>query len=358
MPSVWIDFDELKIKCSMPEVLEVFGIAHQFQNRNGTLAGACPLPQHEHGPMPNKEQFKINCKDGVWVWHCFGDCSCGGSVITFVQKMTGYSMAHTRLWFHQHFGERLTAKKPKRPRRSSGGGAKKETREVIQQDCPSRVSDIESTANVADAPPPLKPLSFFLNLDPDVPYLEERGVTSAIVERFQIGLCRRGIFDGYVAIPLFTWPQAPDTNPVAYMGRWPGQDFDDADGRPRYKVPDDFPVSRIVYGLGPALKSTSDTMPLIVVEGPFKVYHLVEAGFESAVSTLTSSVSDEQAEILAETGRRIVLLFDGNEAGYEGMRRGAGRLVTKSYVRVVKLPEGTEPDDLNSRQLNELLHFV
>ncbi len=43
----------------------------------------------------------------------------------------------------------------------------------------------------------------------------------------------------------------------------------------RYKFPADFPRNRVIYGLTEALEET-DGRPLIVVEGPFKVFHLFQ----------------------------------------------------------------------------------
>jgi DNA primase len=94
---------------------------------------------------------------------------------------------------------------------------------------------------------------------------------------------------------------------------------------------------------------------LIVVEGPFKVYHLAQAGFPAAVAILGSSMSDEQAAMLTETGRRVLLMFDGDEAGQEGMRTAAGKLITRTFVRVVKLPTDVQPDQLDPEQLGRLL---
>ena len=203
----------------------------------------------------------------------------------------------------------------------------------------------------------MKPLGFTLKLDSSVPYLAERGLTPDTVAQYGLGLCKRGSLKGYVAIPVYGYGYAEGANPLCYIGRWPGDDYDESDGRPRNKVPKGVEISRLVYGLPQAL-TTDPALPLIVVEGPFKVYYLVQNGFPSAVSTLTSSVSEQQAEILAATGRKIVLFFDGNEAGYEGMRRAAGRLITRSYVRAVKLPSGREPDDLSVTELHRLLDSI
>ena len=53
------------------------------------------------------------------------------------------------------------------------------------------------------------------------------------------------------------------------------------------------------------------------------VYHLFQAGFPNTVAIFGSALSDEQAEILIATGRPIILLFDGDDAGRSGMESAA-----------------------------------
>ena len=345
----YISFAEVKEKIPIPEVLAKLGVADAFARQGDVLAGVCPLPSHQHGPSPNEEQFKINRKKGVWLWHCFGDCQKGGDVIELVKEMTGFDHAHVRFWFAEHFGDRLTLIKP----RSSKNASKKATsgKQSKPKESPSPK---ETASDPSEEPAPLKRLRFQLNLDPSVPYLRDRGLSDKTIERYGLGLCRRGVLKDYVAIPVHDYPRPEGNEPVAYLGRWPGDDHDGSGGRPRYKWPDGFPKSRVVYGLHEALTDTNGK-PLVVVEGPFKVFHLVQSGFPNAVAVFGSSLSDVQAAILAETSRPIVLMFDGNEAGQAGMRIAAGKLITRAFVRVVKLPDGREPDDLVA---DELRHWL
>ena len=55
----------------------------------------------------------------------------------------------------------------------------------------------------------------------------------------------------------------------------------------------------MVYGLNEAIEDTADGDPLVVVEGPFGVWHLVGLGYGGVVAVCGSSLSDEQAELLA-----------------------------------------------------------
>ena len=85
------------------------------------------------------------------------------------------------------------------------------------------------------------------------------------------------------------------------------------------------------------------------------MYHLAQNGFENSVATLGASLSDEQAAILAGTGRRLILMYDGEEAGQKGARRAAAKLITQAFVRAVKLAPGTEPDSLSAEELRSII---
>lgn len=362
MSTVWIDYEEVKQKVSMKDALEVFGIADQFQQRGRQLVSQCPLPCHTHGPRPNREQFKISRKDDRDCWYCFGDCKRGGSVVDFVQAMTGYSLAHTRLWFFENFGDRLTSQKPKEQAEAPQPPSepKKETAHDETGWTSESPQALSRPVNIPTPNPsvkPLKPLRFRLNLDSTAAYLRDRGLTDDTIAHFGCGLASKGILAGYVCFPIYRWPrQEVDENPVGYVGRLPSETFDDE--HPRYKLPTGFNVSACVQGLAEAIDATPDGTPLVVVEGAFKTAWLYQHGISSAVSTLTSNVSDEQARLLVSTGRPIVLFFDGHADAREAMQRAATKLYERTYVRIARLPEGREPDDLSGDELLAALPFL
>jgi DNA primase len=109
-----------------------------------------------------------------------------------------------------------------------------------------------------------------------------------------------------------------------------------------------------VYGLSEALDGT-EGQPLIVVEGPFKVYHLVQMGFSNTVAIFGSSLSDEQAALLVATRRPVILLFDGDDAGRKGEAAAVELLSKKTLVRALTMPVGIEPDQISREQLVFLL---
>jgi DNA primase len=348
----YVSFAEVKVKVSILDALEVLGLAGGFQPKGQTLVGVCPLPSHKHGPRPNPAQFKINCKDGTWLWHCFGDCQRGGDVIELVKAITGYDNAHVRFWFAEHFRQRLDGHQQNGADDGQQTIEKDTARETPREEVPQAAP--RTPSNLSDVAAPFKSLRFRLNLDPAVPYLHERGLTQETIARYGLGLCRRGVLKGYVAIPVYGFPRAPGDNPVAYLGRWPGEDFDEAGGRPRYKWPDGFAKSRVVYGLAEALDGTQG-QPLVVVEGPFKAYQLHQAGITTAVAIFGSSLSHDQAELLIKVGRPILLLLDDDEAGRAGAEAAVIPLVEHTFVRSAYLPATFGP---NHPIIQELLSLI
>lgn len=72
-----------------------------------------------------------------------------------------------------------------------------------------------------------------------------------------------------------------------------------------------------------------------------------------------TSMGDEQEKLNVETvgGRgKAALMFDSDGAGSSGSRDALTRLVSRIYVKLVKLSEeGLQPDDLSKEKIKKLL---
>lgn len=350
----YMRFAEAKKEISIMDVLQVVGLADRFRREGKTWTGVCPLPDHKHGPSPNPEQFKISTRGQESVFYCFGDCQRGGDVIEFVKLMTGLDNQHVRFWFAQHFADRLNLKRgggEKRRARASPASTKK-AGEVVQT--PQPADGKSNNSKVSNDEPEYKPIRFRLRVDPSAPYLKQRGLTDETITRYGLGVAQRGMLTGYVAIPVWDYPKGEF--PYGYLGRWAGEDFDEAAGRPRYKWPPNFPKQRFLFGLNEALDDTVG-QPIIVVEGVFGALHCVQNGFPCTVAAFGSSLSDEQAELLIGTDRQIILMFDGGQPGRRGMRKAVLKLAPRTFVRAVRLKSGQQPDQVPTDKLQTLLAF-
>ena len=109
---------------------------------------------------------------------------------------------------------------------------------------------------------------------------------------------------------------------------------------------------RQLFGIDVARKEAMKTGRFVVVEGYTDVLALHQAGIREAVAIMGTALTQEQLAELAKVGdsnRRgtVFLALDADRAGREAMLRAA-RLAEDRGVdlRVVDMPEGTDPADL------------
>ncbi len=362
--TVQVDFQVVKQVVTIPDVLRELDLIDQFTVRDHSASGVCPIPTHSHNPVrPNPQQFKADDKKGTWLWKCFSpECGLGGDVIELVKQVTGLDNQHVRLWFWDRFQSRLSGHvsgKPKKRTKPKKSDTKKAGECGLGQK-EGHSPTPNATEIVSDEPAVLKPLRWQYQLDVECPYLlEDRKLKPETIGRFEIGLCTRAktYLTGYIAIPIFVPGQADNENPVSYVGRFAGEKEEWTEDVPRYKFWSEFPRNAVVYNLRDAVRDSSDDAPLVIVEGPFKCFWLYQKlGLTNAVATFGASLSDEQATLLAETGRPLALMWDGNAR--QAARLAAAKLIRQAFVRVVQVDDGVEPDQLKRKQLRQLLSFM
>jgi DNA primase len=176
----------------------------------------------------------------------------------------------------------------------------------------------------------------FKNLDPAHPFLAEQGLTEETISTFGIGYhAGRGMMHGRIVIPIHN--EAGEL--VAYAGRWPGSD--PPEGQEKYLFPPNFKKSLVLYNLQRAREHAGEG--LIVVEGFFSgVFTLWQMGRKNVVAVMGSSLSDAQERLIVQTvgeRGRVLLIFDGDEAGSKGMADAAARLAPQVFVRTRPLSQ-------------------
>ena len=78
------------------------------------------------------------------------------------------------------------------------------------------------------------------------------------------------------------------------------------------------------------------------------------------MAPIGSGISDEQASLLAQTGKKVIVLFDGDGSGRAAATDTVAKLHQHKgcFVTPVSLPDGTDPADLTPDDLQEALDFV
>src|SRR3954454_15143689 len=112
---------------------------------------------------------------------------------------------------------------------------------------------------------------------------------------------------------------------------------------------------RQLFGVDVARKEAMRSGRFVVVEGYTDVLALHQAGIRETVAIMGTAMTQEQLAELAKVGdsnRRgtVFLALDADRAGREAMLRAARRAEARGVdLRVVDMPEGTDPADLVGR---------
>lgn len=119
------------------------------------------------------------------------------------------------------------------------------------------------------------------------------------------------------------------------------------DSKPKYLNTSDTPAfkkSRNLYALNYAKNASEDQM--ILCEGYMDVIAMHAAGFESAVATLGTALTDEQARIMAKYTKRVIISYDSDEAGRKAAARATGMLADVGLdVRMLRMRDAKDPDE-------------
>lgn len=314
----WVDFQAVKQAVSMRDALARYGV--QLRQTNGfTLRGGCPLPSHSSKVAGT---FVVNMDKNIWT--CKSD-SCrkaserrGGNVLDFVAAMETCSIREAALkladWFRVSGDTQRDSVKPTPPK-----------------------PEPKPTTNA--------PLGFQLKgVDPTHPYLAARGVEPATASHFGVGFFPgKGSMSGRIVFPIYD----DQDQLVAYAGR--ALDAEE----PRYKLPNGFQKNHVLWNLNRAVKSGEQRV--IVVEGFFDCMKVVQAGFTTTVALMGNTLSEAQVQLLANRFREVLVMLDGDEPGRAASADLASKLLQSSYVRVVALRDGVQPDQLSPEQIREYL---
>lgn len=99
-----------------------------------------------------------------------------------------------------------------------------------------------------------------------------------------------------------------------------------------------------LFGLNLAKKSKLSY--LILVEGYMDAIALHQYGFDCAVASLGTSLTEEHAVLLSRYTEQVVLIYDGDEAGQRATRRAIPMLEKAGIsVKVLRMREAKDPDE-------------
>lgn len=329
-------------------------------------------------PLHNEKTPSFKIDPALQLWHCFG-CGEGGDVFDFVMKTEGLSFpeAVRRLADRAHIEIEETASG--RPR--IGMDVKNRLKAVCEATEQFYHTQLmRSTIPVAqDARAYLAardlggsvPKTWQLGFAPGngalVTHLRSLGFTNAEMEQANVavkaksGNQMRDRFYNRIMFPIHDI----SGECIAFGGRVIGQ------GEPKYLNSQETPIfhkSEVLFGLDKAKASMAASGVAIVTEGYTDVIALHEAGVQNVVATLGTALTMRHIRVLSRHAqKRIVYLFDGDEAGQRAADRALGFIDdsmtpeagrTRIELVAVTLPDNLDPADFVKQRGVEALQAL
>lgn len=214
-------------------------------------------------------------------------------------------------------------------------------------------------------------------------YLEQRGIKSSIIEKFSIGysgdsnelidfilkekmslesLLEVGIigkknnkyyskFNQRIMFPIFS----PSGKVVGFGGRVLSGNIAKYINSQQSRI---FNKSQLLYGYNFAKESIFKDKKIIIVEGYIDVIMLHQAGFNNAVATLGTALTQEHLPILSKGDVEILLCYDGDKAGIEAAFRASNMLASRSGGVIIFRDNKDPADMIKEGNIQELLSLL
>ena len=119
------------------------------------------------------------------------------------------------------------------------------------------------------------------------------------------------------------------------------------DSKPKYLNSPETPIfhkSRNLFALNLAKTTKSDYF--ILAEGYMDVIALHQAGFDSAVASLGTSLTQEQARMMASRTKQVIISYDADSAGRAAAQRAINILKECDLqVKILRIPGAKDPDE-------------
>ena len=329
---------ELKSRTDIADVISSYV---QLKRSGRNLVGLCPF-HNEKSPS-----FSVSRENGFF--YCFG-CGAGGDAITFIRRIENLDYVDAVKLLAQRAGMTV----PEGP--SDNGMGKLKTRILeANREAARFYHRMLYTPEGRQA------------LD----YLRGRGLSEKTIIHFGLGYSPRDRFElvNHLKSKGFSGNEIIQANLANQSQKgYPFDRFSDrvmfpiidlrgnvigfggrimSDIKPKYLNTSDTPVfnkSRNLFALQFAKNKANGQ--LILVEGYMDVIALHQAGFENAVATLGTSLTQDQAMIIKRYCDEVVICYDADEAGQKATQRAIGILrPTGVKIKILTVPNGKDPDE-------------
>lgn len=344
-----IDRETIQRILDTADIVEVVSDFVSLKRKGANYMGLCPF-HNERTPS-----FSVSKSKGIF--KCFS-CGKSGRVLSFVMDHEQLSYTDALRYL-----------------------AKKYNIEIVEHEMSDKEREEESERESMMAANDFALQHFKKNLtetkdgqDIGLSYFHERGVSDAMIQKFQLGyaleqrdalynaaiaqgynekflfstgLCGKSengrVYDKYkgrVIFPIF----GISGKPIAFGGRTLSQRKDVAKyvNSPESII---YHKSNVVYGLYQAKQAIVKYDKCILVEGYMDVISMFQSGIENVVASSGTSLTEGQIRLIHRFTENVLVIYDGDAAGIKASLRGIDMLLAEGLnVKVLLLPDGDDPD--------------
>ncbi len=323
------------------DIVEVVSSYVRLSKKSGSnLFGLCPFHSEKtpsFSVSPDKQ-----------IYHCFG-CGKGGGVINFIMEIENLSFPEAVEFLAKRAGMPM-------PEETNDRESRRRARMLELNKAAARFfyEQLSTPAGQAACDymrkrklSPATARNFGIGFAPDTwdsltHAMKAKGFTEK--ELAEAGLVRHGkngvVYDTFRNRLMFPVIDVRG-NVIGFSGRILG------DGEPKYMNSPEtlvFNKSRNLFALNLAKKSKCGY--IILSEGNIDVASLHQAGFDSAVASLGTSLTPEQARLISRYTDQVVIAYDNDGAGIKAAQRAIGILEKLDLkVKVLRLEGAKDPDE-------------
>ena len=323
---------------------DVVGQYVTLKRSGSNMFGLCPF----HGEKT--ASFSVAPDKGIY--YCFG-CHKGGGSINFVMEVEGLSYPDAVRKLAQRVGmevpedEQYQSRYRKQERlwalmKEAGRFFHAQLNAPVGEQCLKYALGRGMTKSILT--------SFGIGYAPDswnalVDAMKKKGYTDQeLIDADLVGEKNGRIYDRFRNRLMFPIIDVRG-NVIGFGGRV----LDDS--KPKYLNSNEtliFNKRKNLFGLNFAKKTKQPY--IILVEGNVDVVTLHQFGFDNAVASLGTSLTEEQVTLLSRYTEQVVLTYDGDEAGQRAAQRAIPMLEKAGIqVKVLQMKEAKDPDEFLHR---------
>ncbi len=340
------------------DIVDIIGEYFPLQKAGANYKALCPFHQEKTPSFvvsPDKQLF-----------HCFG-CGESGNLYNFVMKMEGLDFPEALRRLAERVNINISDTGDKHYRRN------KQIKESILA-LNSRAAKFYNK------------VLFSSSGEKALDYLKGRGLDKEIIETFSLGYAPGGNFltkhalDNGVSTEELLQSGLSDTGRSGDLRdkfaeriifpihdergqiRGFGGRVMDPSRQPKYLNTAQTPVfekKQIIYGLYQGKETIREKKRIILLEGYMDVIAAHKSGIKEAVAALGTAITQDHIYKIKHWVDDVVLALDCDDSGFQAAEKGVDLLADSQISsRVCILPEGTDPEDIISKDPEEFFAYI